>query len=248
MERRGFHRKLTAILSADVAGYGRLMQNDEAATVRTLQAYKQIFSELIEQHSGRVVDAPGDNLLAEFASVVDAVECAVEVQKELRARNAELPDHRKMLYRMGVNLGDVIEEGDRIYGDGVNIAARLESIGEPGGLFISKTAFDQVETKLPLVFDYVGEQSVKNVAKPVGVYRVVLWPDEERKKARPIAKGSRRKPLVYALAAVLLLQICWFDVMIKFYLNDCSEAKRNFDNCEACLPVNTILAELVLDD
>ena len=205
MERRVFHRKLTAILSADVAGYGRLMQNDEAATVRTLQAYKQIFSDFIEQHSGRVVDAPGDNLLAEFASVVDAVECAVEVQKELHARNAELPDHRKMLYRMGVNLGDVIEEGDRIYGDGVNIAARLESIGAPGGLFISKSAFDQVETKLPLVFEYIGEQSVKNVAKPVGVYRVVLWPAEERKKARPIAKGSRRKLLVYALAGVLLL-------------------------------------------
>src|SRR5512139_4038504 len=139
------------------------MQNDEAATVNTLQAYKQIFSDLIEQHSGRVIDAPGDNLLAEFASVVDAVECAVAVQKELYSRNTGLPDHRKMRYRMGINLGDVIQDGDRIYGDGVNIAARLESIGEPGGLFISKTAFDQVETKLPLVFEYIGEQSVKNV-------------------------------------------------------------------------------------
>jgi len=204
-----FKRKLTAILSADVAGYARLMQDDEAATVKTLQAHKQIFSNLIEQHSGRVVDAPGDNLLAEFASVVDAVECAVAVQNELQARNAELPDHRKMRYRMGINLGDVIQEGDRIYGDGVNIAARLESIGEPGGLCISKTTFDQVETKLPLVFEYIGEQSVKNITKPVGVYRVVLWPGQEGKKAGgSIAKGSRRKPLAYALIAVLLLLLC----------------------------------------
>ena len=131
MDPKAFHRKLAAILSADVAGYSRLMQDDEAATVATLEAYKQIFSDLIRQHRGRVVDSPGDNLLAEFASVVDAVQCAVAVQKELQARNAELPENRKMLFRIGVNLGDVIEEESRIYGDGVNIAARLESHRRP---------------------------------------------------------------------------------------------------------------------
>src|SRR5512139_3269030 len=142
MEPKSFHRKLTAILSADVAGYSRLMQDDEAATVATLEAYKQIFSDLIKQHRGRVVDSPGDNLLAEFASVVDAVQCAVAVQKELQARNAELPEGRKMLFRIGVNLGDVIEEESRIYGDGVNIAARLEGLAEPGGVSISGSVFD----------------------------------------------------------------------------------------------------------
>jgi hypothetical protein len=124
MEPKGFHRKLTAILSADVAGYSRLMQDDETATVKTLESYKQVFFDLIKQHRGRVVDSPGDNLLAEFASVVDAVQCAVAVQKEFHAHNAELPENRRMRFRIGVNLGDVIEEGERIYGDGVNIAAR----------------------------------------------------------------------------------------------------------------------------
>ena len=174
MEQKGFHRKLTAILSADVAGYSRLMQDDEAATVKTLEAYKPIISDLVKQHRGRVVDSPGDNLLAEFASVVDAVQCAVAIQKELQARNTELPENRKMQFRIGVNLGDVIEEESRIYGDGVNIAARLESLADPGGICVSKTAFDQIETKLPFGYEYLGEQSVKNIAKAVGAYRVVL--------------------------------------------------------------------------
>ena len=175
MDPKAFHRKLAAILSADVTGYSRLMQDDEAATVTTLESHKQAFFDLIKQHRGRVVDSPGDNLLAEFASVVDAVQCAVAVQKELQARNAELPENRRMLFRIGVNLGDVIEEGDRIYGDGVNIAARLESIADPGGICVSKTAFDQIETKLPFGYAYLGEQTVKNIAKPVGVYRVICW-------------------------------------------------------------------------
>ena len=171
MEQKGFHRKLTAILSADVAGYSRLMQDDEAATVETLESYKQAFFDLIKQHRGRVVDSPGDNLLAEFASVVDAVQCAVATQKELQARNTELSENRKMQFRIGVNLGDVIEEESRIYGDGVNIAARLESIADPGGICVSKTAFDQIETKLPFGYEFLGEQTVKNIAKPVGAYR-----------------------------------------------------------------------------
>jgi len=176
MEQEGFKRKLTTIFSADVAGYSRLMGEDEAATVQTLTVYREIMAELIKQHRGRVVDFPGDNVLAEFTSVVDTVQCAVAVQKELQARNAELPKGRRMEFRIGINLGDVIEEEDRIYGDGVNIAARLEGLAEPGGICLSKTAFDQIETKLPLGYEYLGEQTVKNIAKPVGAYRVLMEP------------------------------------------------------------------------
>ena len=123
----------TAILSADVEGYSRLMSEDEEATVRTFPAYRELMGALIHKHGGRVVDSPGDNLLPEFPSVVDAAWCAVEIQDELKARNAELSEHRRMEFRIGINLGDVIEEGDRIYGDGVNIAARLEALADPGG-------------------------------------------------------------------------------------------------------------------
>jgi len=148
MNSQDFKRKLTAVFSADAVGYSRLMGEDEAATVKTLEAYKQVMFSLIKQHRGRVIDSPGDNLLAEFASVVDAVQCAVAVQKELQSRNADLPENRKMRFRIGINLGDVIEEQDRIYGDGVNIAARLESCADPGGICVSKTAFDHVETEV----------------------------------------------------------------------------------------------------
>jgi adenylate cyclase len=176
MAEESFKRKLTTMFSADVAGYSRLMSEDEASTVRTLKAYRKIMTELIKQHRGRVVDSPGDNVLAEFTSVVDAVQCAVAVQKELQARNAELPEDRRMEFRIGINLGDVIEEEDRIYGDGVNIAARLEGLADPGGICISKTAFDHIETKLPLGYEYLGEQTVKNIARPVGAYRLLMEP------------------------------------------------------------------------
>jgi adenylate cyclase len=206
MEPKGFHRKLTAILSADVAGYSRLMQDDEGETVTTLESYKQAFFDLIKQHRGRVVDSPGDNLLAEFGSVVDAVQCAVAVQKEFDLRNAQLPENRRMLFRIGVNLGDVIEEGDRIYGDGVNIAARLESLADPGGICVSKTAFDHIESKLPFGYEFIGEQTVKNIAKPVGAYKVVLEARiTDKKGTKPAAKGSRRRILVFSLAGVLLI-------------------------------------------
>lgn len=172
MEERKTKRKLTAILSADVKGYSRLMEEDEEATVRTITAYREVMVGYIKRQTGRVVDAKGDNILAEFASVVDVVRCAVEIQKELRKRNDDLPEDRRMKFRIGINLGDVIEEGDTIYGDGVNIAARLEGLAEGGGICISGTAFDQVEGKTGLEFEYVGEQAVKNIKKPVRVYRV----------------------------------------------------------------------------
>ena len=148
MESSNVQRKLTAIFSADVKGYSRLMGEDEVATIRTLTAYRQVMTSLIQQYRGRVVDSPGDNMLAEFASVVDAVQCAVEIQKALQTRNADLPTARKMEFRIGINVGDVIVEGERIYGDGVNIAARLEGLAEPGGLCISGAVYDQVENKL----------------------------------------------------------------------------------------------------
>ena len=177
MSAESFKRKLTAILSADVKGYSRLMGENEAETVRTLTSYRKIMGDLIQQHRGRVIDSPGDNFLAEFGSVVDAVQCSVAAQNEFKARNAELPENRRMVFRIGVNLGDVIEEEGRIYGDGVNIAARLESLADPGGICISKTAFDQIETKLPLRYEYLGEQQVKNIAKPVAAYRIRMERD-----------------------------------------------------------------------
>jgi len=167
-------RKLAAIFSADVKGYSRLMADDEVATVRTINAYREVMTNLIQDYNGRVVDAKGDNLLAEFSSVVDAVRCSVEVQNQLKERNAGLPEHRRMEFRIGVNLGDVIEENEAIYGDGVNIAARLESLAKGGGICISGTAFDQVEGKLELEFEYLGEQAVKNIKKPVRVYRAEM--------------------------------------------------------------------------
>ncbi len=139
MATKEFRRRLAAILSADVEGYTRLMRDDEEATIRTLTTYRDAMTNLIHHYRGRVVDSPGDNILAEFGSVVDAVSCAVELQRELAERNAELPENRRMLFRIGVNLGDVIEEGERIYGDGINIAARMEGLAEGGGICISGT-------------------------------------------------------------------------------------------------------------
>lgn len=176
MEPQQVERKLAAIFSADVKGYSRLMGDDEVGTIRTLTSYREVMTLLIRQYHGRVVDSPGDNLLAEFASVVDAVQCAVEIQQALKQRNADLPASRKMEFRIGINLGDVIVEGERIYGDGVNIAARLESLAEAGGICIAGSVYDQIETKLALGYEYLGEQTVKNIAKPVPVYCVTLEP------------------------------------------------------------------------
>jgi adenylate cyclase len=172
MTKEGWKRKLTALLSADVEGYSRLMGEDEEATILTLTSYRQVMTAHIQQHGGRVVDSPGDNLLAEFASAVDAVQGAVAIQRELKTRNAELPPHRRMEYRIGINVGDVLVEGERIYGDGVNIAARLESLADGGGICISGTAYDQVKNKLSLGYEYQGEQTVKNITDPVRVYKI----------------------------------------------------------------------------
>jgi adenylate cyclase len=167
----GVERKLAAILSADVVGYSRLMAEDEAATIRTLTAYRQQISTLVQEHRGRVVDSPGDNLLAEFPTALDAVQGAVEIQRVIQARNADLPTDRRM--------GDVSVEGDRIYGDGVNIAARLEALAEPGGISISRALHEQVSKKLGLTYEELGEQSLKNISEPVYVYRIQLKPEAD---------------------------------------------------------------------
>ena len=173
MNTQDFKRKLTAVFSADVAGYSRLMGEDEAATVKTLESYKQTMFSLIEQHQGRIIDSPGDNVLAEFSSVVDAVQCAVQTQKELKSRNDTLPENRRMKFRIGINLGDVIEKGERIYGDGVNIAARIEGLAEGGGICISGSTYEQVENKLLLNYEDMGNHRVKNVVRPIHVYKVL---------------------------------------------------------------------------
>ncbi len=167
-------RRLAAILSADVVGYSRLMAEDEAATIRTLSDYREAIAMLVRQHRGRVVDTPGDNLLAEFPTARGAVQAAVEIQRVITARNADLRAERRMEFRIGVHLGDISVEGERVYGDGVNIAARLEGLAQPGGVCISDMIYNQVEKKLTVELEDLGEQALKNIARPVHVYGVKL--------------------------------------------------------------------------
>jgi adenylate cyclase len=177
MTEEGFKRKLAAILSADVEGYSRLMGQNEERTIRTLTSYRTAISEIIQQYRGRVVDTPGDNILAEFGSVVDAVKSAVKIQTELFERNAELPMEQRMQFRIGINLGDVVEEEGRIYGDGINIAARVEKMADAGGICISGRVYDQVENKLEWHYDYLGEQKAKNISRPIRVYNLLMKPE-----------------------------------------------------------------------
>ncbi len=248
MTQEGFKRKLTAILSADAVGYSRLMGEDEAATVYTISAYRNVISTLIKQYNGTVIDSPGDNLLAEFVSVVDGVQCAVAVQKEIEARNDELPEDRRMQFRIGINLGDVIEEEDRIYGDGVNIAARLEALAEPGGICISKTAFDQIESKLPYGYESLGDQTVKNIAKPVSAYRVLMEPrvtdagEPEAEKRSP----TRRIPIFVGTVAVLMLALAvgvW-----QFYARRPAEEPASKEKMSYPLPDKPSIVVLPFDN
>ena len=174
MKSEGLKRKLAAILAADVEGYTRLMDDDEVATLDTLRDYRNAMTAFIDRHRGRVVSTAGDSVLAEFGSVVEAVQCAAEIQTELQARNVSLPEERRMEFRIGINLGDVMIEDDDIFGEGVNVAARLQELAQPGGICISGTVFDQVKNKLTLGYVFQGEQSVKNISEPVPVYRVHL--------------------------------------------------------------------------
>ena len=177
-------RRLAAILSADVAGYSRLVDDDEVGTVRRLSEYRDTLCSFVTRHHGRVVNAPGDAVLAEYPSVVDAVQSAVETQRELAARNDTLPPAQRMAFRIGINLGDVIVENDDIYGEGVNIAARLQTFADPGGICISRPVHDQIRNKLTLAYEFLGERSVINIAEPQGVFRIEMNPTAT-KRAKP---------------------------------------------------------------
>ena len=207
MVQKDFKRKLTAILSADVIGYSRLMRDNEEATVSNLSSHRVLITEIIQRHHGRVVDSPGDNLLAEFGSVVDAVNGAIKIQETIKTQNSDISENRRMEFRIGVNLGDVIEEDGRIYGDGVNIAARVEGLAEGGGIAISGTVYEHIKDKLTLGYHYLGEQNVKNISEPVRVYRLLIEPEDAGKmigEEKPKAK-KRRWAAFGSLAFVILV-------------------------------------------
>ena len=195
MPEQSLKRKLVAILSADVVGYSRLMRDDEEATVRALAVHRVLINEIIKQNGGRVIDSPGDNILAEFGSVVEAVTGAIKIQEEIKRRNADIPDNRRMEFRIGVNLGDIIKESGKIYGDGVNLAARLESLAEPGGICISGVVYDQVKKKLNIEYQFVGHKTLKNIEEAVPVYRVLALSSAASKKVPKAKMESMAFPL-----------------------------------------------------
>jgi adenylate cyclase len=196
-------RKLTTILSADVKAFSRLMEADEEGTLETLKSYRAALDALIAGHDGRVVGTAGDSVLAEFASPVEAARCAAEIQDELARRNADLAEDRRLEFRIGINLGDVIVEGTDLFGDGVNIAARLQALADPGGILVSGGVYDQIKTKLALDYDFLGTRQVKNIAEPVRVYRVDRDPAVARQ--RWAARSRRRWGLNVLVSALILV-------------------------------------------
>src|SRR5437660_5090060 len=207
-EERLLNRRLAAILAADIAGYSRLMHEDEAATVRDLKAHQSVILPLIGRHGGRIIDTAGDGILAEFPSVIAATECAVQIQTVMAERNEGVPEHRRMRFRIGINLGDVIHDDARIYGDGINIAARLETLAEPGGVLVSSTVYDHVRGKLPFTFVDAGERQLKNIEQPVRTYRVLIPGVAFTPGAAPFIStitADRRRWIVLGLAALLVL-------------------------------------------
>ncbi len=217
MTEEGLKRKLTAILSADVEGYSRLMSDDEESTIRTLTIYRSAMTSLIQQHRGRVVDAPGDNLLAEFRSAVDAVTGAVEIQRELAERNAELSDERKMYFRIGVNVGDVVEEEDRIYGDGVNIAARIQEAAESNGVFVSQSLFEQVKRQSPYMFEDLGLHSLKNISEQIRLYKVIGDMPTHRFLSSPSKRHASAAGVREASIAVLPFKVTGGDENQQYF-------------------------------
>ncbi len=206
-EHTSIQRRLAAILAADIAGYSRLMHADEPATVRDLKAHQSVILPLIGRHGGRIIDTAGDGILAEFPSVIGATECAVEIQTLMAERNEGIPESRRMRFRIGINLGDVIHDEARIYGDGINIAARLEALAQPGGVLVSNTVYDQVRGKLPFTFEHLGERQVKNIEQPVRMYQLHMPGGSSTAAAtlgrRPALTG-RRRWIMWGLVALLL--------------------------------------------
>jgi len=201
-------RRLAAILAADIAGYSRLMHEDESATVRDLKGHQSVILPLIGRHGGRIIDTAGDGIMAEFPSVIGATECAVEIQTLMAERNLQVPESRRMQFRIGINLGDVIHDETRIYGDGINIAARLEALAPPGGVLVSNTVHDHVRGRLPFTFEDVGERQVKNIEQPVRVYELHIPGASSKAGASPVRRPvltDRRRWIVRSLAAFLVL-------------------------------------------
>ncbi len=224
-------RRLAAILAADIAGYSRLMHEDEAATVRDLKSHQTAILPLIGRHGGRIIDTAGDGILAEFPSVIGATECAVEIQTSMAGRNEAVPEARRMLFRIGINVGDVIHDETRVYGDGINIAARLEALAEPGGVLVSSAVYDQVRGKLPLTFEDVGERQLKNIEQAVRTYRLHI-PGASSTTAGPHGRRpfttARRRWIVPGVAACLVLLAAggaWW-MSSRFVPADGTEAPR----------------------
>ena len=210
-EKQEVSRKLRAIFSADVKGYSALMADDEISTIQTLKAYRKIMSDRVAKHHGRVVDNPGDNLLAEFASAVDAVECAVKIQKRLKKENDHLGADRRLEFRIGVNIGDIVQDEDRIYGSGVNVAARIEGLADPGGICISRNTYDHLRDKLKLGYEYLGEHEVKNIKDPVRVYKVLMAPEDAGKLTGEEPKAAIAKWIwpTIVVAAIVITSVVW---------------------------------------
>jgi len=203
-------RRLAAILAADVVGYSRLIGIDEAGTLASLKNHRvELIEPRIVEHKGRIVKLMGDGLLAEFPSAVEAVRCAVQIQQRMAERNAGLPEDERITFRIGINIGDIVVEGDDLYGDGVNVASRIEGLCEPGGVCIARNVFNQVQDKLDLTFDYLGEKEVKNIAQPVAVYRIMMDEKAAASVTPPIVgpakRTSWRKPAIAAVAVLVLL-------------------------------------------
>jgi adenylate cyclase len=247
MADEGFKRKLTAILSADVIGYSRLMRDDEEATVRNLAAHRGLITEIIQQHHGRVVDSPGDNVLAEFASVVDAVNGAIKIQAEIKHSNKDIPKDRRMEFRIGINLGDVIEEEERIYGDGVNIAARVEGLAAAGGISISGTVYEHIKDKLNLGYHYLGEQDVKNIPESVRVYRLLTESADAGKMIEAKKPKASKRTYVASGALALIILIASVLVIWNNYLRIQIEP-ASLDKMAFPLPDHPSIAVLPFDN
>ncbi len=204
MTEERIQRKLTTILAADVEGYSRLMHADEEATLKTLGDYREIIDGLITRHDGRIFSTGGDSVLAEFGSAVEAVRCAISIQEEIASRNTELADDRKLMFRIGINVGDVMVRDDDLFGDGVNVAARLEGLAEAGGVCVSGSVFEQVKNKLSLGFEDMGPQEVKNIAEPVSTFRLVPGSVSVTATETPSTATRWRMPAIAAATVVIL--------------------------------------------